>query len=356
MELTRRKLLGAAGSGAVLALAGCSCRKTSGMELDISIDDVESQGEQWAFDLTVTASFFGIDDNESIGIGDWELAAYDADNSVLETEAMGAVRWEDIPDENRDENDCGSNGTVSRDQQLTAETVPATIGPRFTESRDVKMFDNPRTESGILALRHTDASFVSLDQNSDGPPGDGSERTDATNETTEENSDDETNQAENGVVETEDWPPEEVAADTYQQITVHSLPWPEPERITAASNDDVVGLEFVVDNACSESRGGVEASRESNEFRASWQRETEQSCDRPVLQDVAVEQEALVLRVGQQHVEHAYCRPCGYLGYEASGEIHWSVETEVEKIVIEHVTDDGALEERVVEDVGESPE
>lgn len=132
----RRTLLASAATALTPALAGCSpCGETwSSSSFDVTPTSLASRGEGWAVEADVSVRFnFG---REGDGVRGSALAAFDADGKLLSEEPLGDLLWDDVPEEERTEGDCGDYGSLSRSATVRSNAFPRWIGLRFDRATE----------------------------------------------------------------------------------------------------------------------------------------------------------------------------------------------------------------------------
>lgn len=123
MALRRRRFLALASAGAAPALAGCTpCGETwTGVGFDVEPLAVD-RGDGWRVDARLTVNFdFG---REGYGLQAAALALFDAEGVLLAEGEAVDLTWSDVPEERREETDCGDHATVTREAPLRSGTFP----------------------------------------------------------------------------------------------------------------------------------------------------------------------------------------------------------------------------------------
>lgn len=371
MDVSRRTVVAALGAGSVGALAGCGCKLRDAYRISLELDAIEPVTDGWELTVTATTRILNpSDDADDLGSGRYDVAAYDHDRTLLETGEVEPVTWGDVPEANRSESDCGDVGSRSTTETLVVGELPAYVGPRFHDPEDVEEFA-PGSHRGLISVEtlqyagfdgsrqtgfadgvvYADANddWADSDANDDGAEdtngtADGAEASNASDDGPGSTS------AETNLPEVDEWPPESATPSDYETTRIRSLPWPRPTTQAVERTDDLAELAFDVDTRCRSHRRHFEASLgpRSNELHVRWERQTGESCVRPFLADVLVDDGTVTVVVLDRRVPYARCRDCEALGYQLHGEFVDGVASTIDEIVIEH-RDDGEIEERIVE-------
>ena len=144
MDLHRRQALTLIAAGGMPALAGCTpCGETwTGVGFHVEPTAIEQSGG-WRVDARLEVNFdFGRD---GYGIAAPALALFGPDGALLAETPVDGLMWSDVPEDDRQSDDCGEYATVERAATLESDRFPGWVGLRF--DRFESGYDNPTTVS-----------------------------------------------------------------------------------------------------------------------------------------------------------------------------------------------------------------
>lgn len=358
---SRRRVLLALGTGAVTALAGCGCEAFPGSNIELTVDDLSPTGGGWELAVTATATFINPDEGTSLdGV---DIAAYSRDRRVLDHETVGDMRWADVPDENRDDGNCTTSGSLVTPVTLSVDEVPYSIGPRFTDGKTARAFA-PEGSGGfnrIIARRYGDVPTPTRPPARPTTTRNGTRPTNSTPQTatttaaaTDRPSETVTDSrpvTEQTPTQVE-WPPSDPSADAYREIDIVGVPWPRPYEQALYETPALSTVRFEAGPACSPDRRppGIRqfGSSDGTDVGVLWSRSIPvDTCQRPYLTDVSYDEGVLTLTVGLHEVSYAVCHRCDRIPYELRVTFRQADPDPLEEAVVEHRTD-GTLVERAV--------
>lgn len=359
---SRRRVLRALGAGAVTALAGCGCEAFPGSNIELTVDDLSRAGSGWDFGVTATATFVNPDEDASLdGV---DVAAYSRDRRVLDHETVGDMRWADVPDENREDGDCATSGSLVTPVVLSVDEVPYFVGPRFTDGETARDF-TPEGAGGfsrIVALRYGDGPTPTRPPAR--PTTTGSE-TRPTNATVSDRSTATASTERPTATTTEarsatertparvEWPPADPAAEAYREVDIEGLPWPRPSEQALSETTALSTVRFEAGPACSPERSPPSirqfGSSDGTDVRVRWSRSIPaDTCQRPFLTDVAYDDGVVTLTVGLHDVPYVVCHRCDRIPYELGVTFRQADPASLQEAIIEHRTDGDLVERTVV--------
>lgn len=169
--MRRRDVLAAVGAAGSAALAGCGCigaETWPGVGYTVEPQAVDTAGEDIVIDADIRVEFAFGDEGE--GVRNAALAAFDEEGTVLASQSLGSIMWENVPEESREEGECGDHGTFVGRNTLRTDTLPAWIGLRYdwiTEShterrRIARLRDQPSDEPTAMDYELVDTEAVTL--------------------------------------------------------------------------------------------------------------------------------------------------------------------------------------------------
>lgn len=356
---SRRQVLATLGASAAGILAGCGCEAFPGRNIELAVDDLASAGGGWELGVTATATFINPDEDTSLdGV---DIAAYSRDRRVLDHETVGGMRWADVPDENREDGDCATSGSLVVPATLSVDEVPYWIGPRFTDGETARAFAPEGSDgfSRLIARRYGDrptptrpTARPTTTRNGTRP----SNSTPQTGTTTAAGTDRPPGTDSRPVTDRTPtqvaWPPSDPSADDYREVSVEGLPWPRPHEQALYETPALSTVRFESGPACSPERRPPRirqfGSSDGTDVGVLWSRSIpEDTCQRPYLTDVAYGDGILTLTVGLHEVSYAVCHGCERIPYQLGVTARQGDPDTFEEAVIEHRTD-GELVERVV--------
>jgi hypothetical protein len=130
MALRRRRLRALTGAGIAPTLARCKpCGGTwTGVGFEVSPVALEQDAE-WRVDAELTVEFFF--GREGVGIEGAGLAVFDADGAVLAEPPVGDLPWSEAPEAERESDECGEYGILTRARTPESDAFPTVVGIRY---------------------------------------------------------------------------------------------------------------------------------------------------------------------------------------------------------------------------------
>ena len=307
---SRRAVLSAGAVGAYGLLAGCvGCSPgQTAWRLGLDLHDIQAVDAGW--ELVVSA---GLDiENASVdgdGVGPFEITLYDQETTVLGTELVDGLRWEDVPESQREETECASRGSTSVTRTVTVADVPTYIGPRFRDPADART---------LLTGLSSEIESLTAVRYAGSKPGKGTD--------------------------------EAVAPTDFEQVDVGRLPWPEPDNQAIRSTEILQNVQFHAGPGCTRSRPGVEERFDDGTLFLEWARPVpDGSCQRPYLSDARVEDGRLVFEIGLHEPPHVLCRECSMRRYTIQATVD-ADPLPFETVELVHIDSEGTVIERVRSD------
>lgn len=301
---TRRTVLAAVAAGST-SLAGCSCRPDPSYTLSLDLEDLVQRDGTWRASVSATASFTDVDDSGA-GVRGLSIESYTPTPTTQDRATVDPLLWGDVPDENREEDDCTSEGWIDELVELAPPEPPFYVSPLIDDRETLQELGSYGDFAEVTAIRY-DGSM-------------------------------------------DEWPPADVGPGDYRTVTLQSLPYPAPDDVAATATPGLTSVSFDVAPNCA---GGNRLDPSllvgyDNDLSLDWSRPVPDSgARRPLLESIDRVGDELDVRIGLHDVPWEPEQDCELRPYEIEAIPVEGSARSITGATVEHVDASGATAERV---------